>query len=138
MKKDSKFLRHEPCPSCGSSDALARYSNGSGHCFAAGCGHHEHSTDFAEFRNKIAQESDNAWGHMNNEKLNRANCDDVGVIAAIPDRKISQDTCRKFGVTVQYDAVGTINNHFYPYKDIDSGEVKGHKKKVLKIKLFLI
>lgn len=31
---DSVFLRHEPCPACGSSDALARYSSGVGHCFS--------------------------------------------------------------------------------------------------------
>ena len=133
MKKDSKFLRHEPCPSCGSSDALARYSNGSGHCFAVGCTHHEPSTDFVTFRNKIEQESDNAWGYMKNEKLT---IDELGVIAAIPDRRISEDTCRKFGVTVQYDATGTIDSHFYPYKDIDNGEVKGHKKKSVKNKAF--
>ena len=111
MKKDSKFLRHEPCQSCGSSDAFARYSNGSGKCYSAGCGHYEPSTDFVTFRNKIEQESDNAWGYMKNEKLT---IDELGVIAAIPDRRISEDTCRKFGVTVQYDATGTIDSHFYP------------------------
>jgi len=37
---DSEFVRHEPCPSCGSSDALGRYSDGHGHCFS--CGHYEH------------------------------------------------------------------------------------------------
>ena len=134
MKKDSKFVRHEPCPSCGSSDAFARYSNGSGKCYSAGCTHYEPSTDFVTFRNKIEQESDNAWGYMKNEKLTAE--DELGVIAAIPDRRISQDTCRKFGVTVQYDASGTINNHFYPYKDLDTGEVKGHKKKSVKNKSF--
>lgn len=35
---DSTFVRHEPCPSCGSKDNLARYSDGHGHCF--GCGYH--------------------------------------------------------------------------------------------------
>ena len=28
------FLRHEPCPQCGSSDALARYADNSAHCFS--------------------------------------------------------------------------------------------------------
>ena len=36
----SKFLRHEGCPECGSSDALAIYEDGGKHCFAAGCTHH--------------------------------------------------------------------------------------------------
>lgn len=28
------FVQHEPCPGCGSSDGLARYSDNSAHCFA--------------------------------------------------------------------------------------------------------
>lgn len=35
MKSESVFVRHEPCPRCGSRDNLARYSDGSGWCF--GC-----------------------------------------------------------------------------------------------------
>lgn len=33
------FLRHEPCPKCGSRDNLARYADGSAWCF--GCGYME-------------------------------------------------------------------------------------------------
>lgn len=36
---DSEFLRKEPCPSCGSKDNLARYSDGHAYCF--GCRHYE-------------------------------------------------------------------------------------------------
>lgn len=32
------FVKHSPCPKCGSRDNLATYSDGSGHCF--GCGFH--------------------------------------------------------------------------------------------------
>lgn len=35
----SKFLKHEPCPECGSKDNFARYDDGHGHCF--GCGHQD-------------------------------------------------------------------------------------------------
>ena len=35
----SKFLKHEPCPECGSKDNFARYDDGHGHCF--GCGHND-------------------------------------------------------------------------------------------------
>lgn len=35
----SKFLKHEPCPECGSKDNFARYSDGHGHCF--GCNYQE-------------------------------------------------------------------------------------------------
>jgi twinkle protein len=37
------FVRHEPCPACGSRDNLARYSDGSAWCF--GCHHTERSAD---------------------------------------------------------------------------------------------
>ncbi len=46
MKKhetSSEFLRHEPCPSCGSKDNLARYTDGHAYCF--GCDHYEAATD---------------------------------------------------------------------------------------------
>lgn len=39
-EEDSEFVAHEPCPECGSSDALARYSDGHAHCFS--CNHYEH------------------------------------------------------------------------------------------------
>lgn len=35
----SKFLRHEPCPECGSKDNLARYDDGHATCF--GCGYQD-------------------------------------------------------------------------------------------------
>lgn len=38
----SKFVRHESCPSCGSRDNLARYSDGSAFCF--GCRYVERGT----------------------------------------------------------------------------------------------
>lgn len=38
----AKFLRHEPCPSCGSRDNLGRYSDGSAFCF--GCHYTERSS----------------------------------------------------------------------------------------------
>ena len=34
ISHQSKFLHHEPCPHCGSSDALAKYSDGGAFCFS--------------------------------------------------------------------------------------------------------
>jgi len=34
MNEEAEFLRHEPCPHCGSSDANALYSNGNHWCFS--------------------------------------------------------------------------------------------------------
>lgn len=38
---DSTFVGHEPCPACGSSDALGRYDDGHASCFSEGCGYYE-------------------------------------------------------------------------------------------------
>lgn len=34
VEDQSGFVAHEPCPNCGSSDALARYDDGHGYCFS--------------------------------------------------------------------------------------------------------
>ena len=39
---DSKFVKHKSCPSCGSRDNLATYSDG--HCFCFGCGYKKSSS----------------------------------------------------------------------------------------------
>ena len=41
LKMESKFLRHESCPKCGSKNNLARYSDGHAHCFTDGCDYYE-------------------------------------------------------------------------------------------------
>ena len=41
METSAKFLRHEPCPSCGSKDNLARYDDMHAYCFP--CNYYEHS-----------------------------------------------------------------------------------------------
>ena len=37
----SSFVRHEPCPKCGSRNNLARYSDGHATCFSGGCDYYE-------------------------------------------------------------------------------------------------
>lgn len=49
------FVRHEPCPRCGSRDNLARYEDGSAHCFG-GCGYWEPRTGVVI--HKVKDESD--------------------------------------------------------------------------------
>ena len=39
LKSDSRFLKHEQCPQCGSRDNLGRYTDGHAWCF--GCGYYE-------------------------------------------------------------------------------------------------
>lgn len=95
----SQFLRHEPCPSCGSKDNLARYTDGHGYCF--GCNHYE-PADGAEqkaFKEKAIPDDLVAYSRAE--------------FVPLTARGIDEETCRKFGVRV-----GEHNGkkvHFYPY-----------------------
>jgi transcription initiation factor TFIIIB Brf1 subunit/transcription initiation factor TFIIB len=119
---ESKFVRHEPCPKCGSKDNLARYSDGHAVCFSGGCSHYEHGNgEVVEFKSRKEA-----------TPLNEV----TGITAAITDRRLSQDTCRKFGVTVEYGNDGHIVKHHYPYFDKDTGELRGSKTRLVDNKQF--
>jgi twinkle protein len=96
----SEFLRHEPCPECGSRNNLARYTDGHGFCF--GCGFYDHATDGINSTTKkgiIISDDFTSYQEAESE--------------ALAVRGIDEDTCRKFGVRVgQYQGKKV---HFYPY-----------------------
>ena len=122
MTSDTGYSHKEPCPECGSSDALAVYKDGGRHCYSAGCGYHVKGTgEYVEVE----------------EVTTNKPVDMFGVIASIPDRKISQDTCKKYQVTVTYDAKGKIEKHHYPYYNIDTGELTGSKVRTVATKGFV-
>ncbi|CAB4139303.1 Archaeal primase DnaG/twinkle, TOPRIM domain [uncultured Caudovirales phage] len=105
MTEDSTFLRHEPCPECGSSDALARYSDGHAHCFA--CGHYEKA------------EGDTGANPKRTKRM--AGLIEAGTAQALSKRQIDEETCRKFGYTV-----GTLNDkpvQIAAYRDADGSVV---------------
>jgi twinkle protein len=86
---DSHFLQKEPCPSCGSRDNLARYSDGHGHCF--GCGHYEHG-DGTIKTNKPYYKMDIT--------------DPVsGEVKALPKRALTEESCKVWDYKV-----GTFNS----------------------------
>lgn len=121
MAVESTFVQHEPCPSCGSSDNLARYSDGHAVCFSGGCNHYEHGNG--------------QIGQVAQRKPMRS-LEMTGVIAAIPDRRISQSTCQRYGVTVEYGTDGQIVKHHYPYHNKDTGAVTGTKVRITETKSF--
>lgn len=51
------FVRHEPCPRCGSRDNLGRYDDGSAHCF--GCGYYERANKSPYVAKKQREALDN-------------------------------------------------------------------------------
>ncbi len=102
--EQSTFLHKEPCPSCGSKDNLARYSDGHAHCF--GCNHYEPGEGQTPQQRKPRMASGLIQG---------------GEYEALTKRGISEETCRKFGYQVArlsdgrkvqlapyYDATGNL------------------------------
>ncbi len=96
-KPESEFIQHEPCPSCGSSDNLARYSDGHGFCF--GCNHYEPADGDGIAPATITPRTGLIHGEY--KELSK--------------RGINEKTVRKFGYTV-----GTFNGvpvHIAPFHD---------------------
>lgn len=80
--EEGKFLRHDPCETCGSSDAKAVYSSGTAFCFS--CGTYYRSVEGGEVRRKGMTK-----GLLTNLEYK-----------ALTRRGISEDTCRKYGYGV--------------------------------------
>lgn len=70
---ESEFLRHEPCPSCGSRDNLARYDDGHGYCF--GCGFYQHATSDVPTQTSVML---------------------IGEPTELANRRLSEETCKKY------------------------------------------
>ena len=106
---ESTFVKHEPCPHCGSSDALSRYSDNHAICFS--CNHYIHG-----------------YCSVVNPNQTRARpLEMTGTIAAIQNRRISLDTAKRYNVTVEQGADGTITKHHYPYYSLAGDKMVGTK-----------
>ena len=77
--EESHFMYHDACNDCGSSDALAVYSDGGTTCFSCG---KTRKQDGPIVRKESKQ--------MTKEFL-------TGEFRSLPSRKLTEDTCRKFG-----------------------------------------
>ena len=113
-------MKHEPCPACGSSNNLARYSDG--HAFCFGCDYYERGEGDAP--------------DLASDKPPTRAYEMTGVIAAIHDRKITQKTAQKYGVTVEFSPSGQIVKHHYPYYDKETGKSTGTKVRQVDTKGF--
>lgn len=91
MADDSVCVGHEPCPSCGSRDNLARYSDGHGFCF--GCQHYQKASDDAS---------------TNTRRVSRVSSELIrGEVRALPKRNITEETCRHWAYEVGEKLDGT-------------------------------
>ena len=104
----SEFLTHEPCPQCGSSDALARYTDGHAHCFS--CGAYQHG------------DSDSI--HVQSHKPLKLTMDFTGDFVPLKGRNLREDTLKKFNVRYDHDTK-TIR---FPYYS-QAGQLVGFKSR---------
>lgn len=108
--EDSQLIRKEPCPSCGSRDNLARYSDGHAYCFTPGCEHFEPG----EGQDHEPRPS------------NKASSDLLkGDYTALKARGISEETCRVMGyqrAALNGEPV-QVANYFHP----ETRELVGQK-----------
>lgn len=117
----SRFIKHIPCPNCGSSDGNALYDDGHTYCFV--CEHTENP-----------EGAEQATEYITSNSRNRDNVimlENRGQFKGIPDRGISQQTCEKYGVT-QKDG-----KHYYPYTDLH-GNTVAQKVRHVETKSFTI
>ena len=105
----AKFLRHEACDACGSSDAKAVYSDGSSYCFACKTHLKAHSAVSDNFGGKVLP--------MTNKAVVEPIKAIAGQFLSIPDRGITKATCEAYGVRQ------TETDHYYPYTDGSGNDI---------------
>ena len=93
--KQSQFLKHIPCESCGSSDGNSLYDDGHEYCHVC-LTYKSGDVDYV-----VQQPTKATKMHIKGEPT------------AILDRGISKNTCEFYGVTVEG------SNHYYPYANQD-------------------
>ena len=83
MNGSSTCIGHEPCPSCGSTDNLARYDDGHAFCFSFDCTHYEHGTTGTN-NISVVNNTSNVYSSI------------TGAFESLPARNISEETCKKY------------------------------------------
>ena len=135
----ASFVKHAPCPGCGSSDNLAIYDDGSYFCFSY-CGYKSLSEDIKE---KYKQENERNRGYVKKsaerEYMEEASKNSKPVITDEKNQEIKsstsvsgkgfrslKDECTKqFGVRYLYDEHGEVIEQYYPITQ--EGQLTGYK-----------
>lgn len=94
LSDDSNLVSHGPCEACGSSDANALYDDGHTHCFSCGVTVQGESKDPQRFLKGYLQNVIGADDFLRGEPQ------------ALLNRKLDEETCRKFGYLVGRDRKG--------------------------------
>ena len=99
INKNGFVKFHLPCPLCSSSDAVSVNADNSAYCFSC-------QEYIKEYDMELQPTTNSNNEYEVKDYMNESN------YAEIIDRNISEQTCKKFGVTVKMDNMGTIINHY--------------------------
>jgi len=103
INKNGFVKFHLPCPLCSSSDAVSVNADNSAYCFSCQQYIREYDMEITEGTTNGANE------YQVKDYLKESN------YAEIIDRNIKEDSCKRYGVSVKMDSMGTITHHYYPY-----------------------
>ena len=124
INKNGFVKFHLPCPLCSSSDAVSVNADNSAYCFSC-------QEYIREYDMELQPTTNSNNEYEVKDYIKESN------YAEIIDRNISEQTCKKFGVTVKMDNMGTITNHYYPYHDTQGAKI-ATKTRYTKLKEFSI
>ena len=96
---------HQPCPLCGSSDAVGVNQDGSAKCFSCG----EFIFDYEGACRGKDMKPNNQTEYKTPDTVGE------GSYIALTDRGISKATAQKYGVKGLQNLKGEVIKHFYPY-----------------------
>ena len=114
---------HLPCPLCKSSDAVSVNADSSAYCFSCQQYIKEYDMETQPITN----------GKQEYKDLYVSKSDFTEIV----ERNLSENTCKKYGVSVKTDSMGTITNHYYPYHDKQGSKI-ATKTRYTKLKEFSV
>ena len=121
MGKDTNFIKHTSCESCGSSDANAVYSDGSAFCFSC-----------KKTQAKDTQDTEVVFDVVQSN----LSLDEIESLPVDTFRNISKKVLYNAGVKVEYDQDRNIISHYYPITI--NKKVKAYKKRIVATKDFRV
>ena len=106
-----RFVKyHLPCPLCKSSDAVSVNADSSAYCFSC-----------QQYIKEYDMETQPITNGKQESKVQ--NFSEQSDFTEIVDRNLSENTCKKYDVSVKTDSMGTITNHYYPYHDKQGSKI---------------
>jgi len=129
--------KNQPCPECGSSDALQVYSDG--HAFCYSCNHnYKDYHAYIEEKAPVLEQPKNKKASGNTPFVPMLSLEEIAELGfkGFRERGIDKRTTSFFGVRAAVNEEGVVTDHFYPYTS--GGTVVAYKKREVQSKTFSI